>query len=153
MWVIRIWFFCVVKPFPTNSLPLPPGSSSASTQRGRQPEFDGMGLDGMGWDGVSKVSFNFLYTLWVYRSCICILIYIVKSCPHKFLVGLKCWSSWGSGCKNSKTPSRWDFLKIVLKVDLQISPNMRGLFAKNSPFFIFWVCSVVKGFSYKIEVH
>ena len=88
-------------------------------------------FDGVGWDGISKVSFNFLYTLWVYRSCIYILIYIVKSCPHKFLVGLKCWSSWGSGCKNSKTPSRWDFLKIVLKVDLQISPSLRGLFTKK----------------------
>ena len=35
---------------------------------------DGMGWDGMGWmgwmDGVSKVSFNFLYTLCVYRLCI-----------------------------------------------------------------------------------
>ena len=65
---------------------------------------DGVGW--VGWDGVSKVSFNFLYTLWVYRSCICILIYIVKSCPHKFLVGLKFWSCWGSRCKNSKTPTR-----------------------------------------------
>ena len=57
---------------------------------------DGVGWDGMGLDGVSKVSFNFLYTLWVYRSCICLLFYIVKNCPHKFLVGLKFWSSWGS---------------------------------------------------------
>ena len=32
-----------------------------------------------------------------------------KSCPHKFLVGIKFWSSLGSGCKNSKTPSRLDF--------------------------------------------
>ena len=98
------------------------------THEARSAEFTGrVGL----MDGVSKVSFNILYTLWVYRSCICILINIVKSCPHKFLVGLKCWSSWGSGCKNSKTPSRWYFLKIVLKVDLQILPSLRGLFAKK----------------------
>ena len=51
--------------------------------------WDGMGWDGwMGWDGVSKVSFNFLYTLWVYRSHICILIYIVKS--QKFSAQISC---------------------------------------------------------------
>ena len=47
----------------------------------------------MGWmdgwmDGVSKLSFNFLYTLWVYRSCISILIYIVKNVTN-ILIGLK----------------------------------------------------------------
>ena len=31
-------------------------------------------FDGMGWGGISKVSFNFLYTLWVYRTCIFIII-------------------------------------------------------------------------------
>ena len=37
---------------------------------------------GMGWDGISKVSFNFLYTLFIYRSCIYIMsIYI---CNQKF---------------------------------------------------------------------
>ena len=35
----------------------------------------------------------------------------------KFPVGLKFWSSWGSGCKNLKTPSRLDFFEIVLKVE------------------------------------
>ena len=29
-------------------------------------------------DGVSKVSFNFLYTLWVYRSCIYTLTVQIK---------------------------------------------------------------------------
>ena len=28
---------------------------------------DGVGWGGAGWDGVSKVSFKFLYTLWVDR--------------------------------------------------------------------------------------
>ena len=102
----------------------------------------------MGWDWVLKVSFNFLYTLCVCRSYICILIYIVKSCPHKFLVGLKCWSSWGSGCKNSKTPSRWDFLKIVLKVDLQISPSLRGPFTKKIQVLIFLGLFIFKGISF-----
>ena len=35
-----------------------------------------MGWGGVGRDVIPKVSFNFLYTLWVYRSCVCILIYI-----------------------------------------------------------------------------
>ena len=32
-------------------------------------------------------------------------------------MGLKFWSSWGSGCKYSKTPSRLDFFDIILKVE------------------------------------
>ena len=84
---------------------------------GRSVDLAGIsGWDGVGWDGISKVSFNFLYTLWVYRSCIHILIYIFEYCPHKFLVGLKLWSSWGSGCKNSKTSCWQDIFKISLKV-------------------------------------
>ena len=51
--------------------------------------------------------------------------------------GFRFWSSGGSRCKNSKTPSRWDFLKIVLKVDLQISPSLRGLFTKKLQVLIF----------------
>ena len=62
------------------------------THEARSAEFPG----GVGWggvDGVSKVSFNFLYTLWVYRSCIYILIYSQKlsaqiSCGFKMLVKL-----------------------------------------------------------------
>ena len=39
-------------------------------------------MDGMGWDGSSKLSFNFLYTLWVYSSCIiCTFIYNQKLSP------------------------------------------------------------------------
>ena len=43
----------------TNSLRGP----TQFTQRGAERRVSGW--DGMGWDGVSKVSFNFLYTLWV----------------------------------------------------------------------------------------
>ena len=89
-------------------------------------------------DGVSKVSFNFLYTLWVYRLCIYVYLYIVQNFPHKFLVGLKFWSSWGSGCKNSKTLSRQDFVKIILKVDLKISTSLRGLFCEKISIFYFF---------------
>ena len=44
---------------------VPPGSSDYIYTTMPKAEF----TDGMGWmDGVSKVSFNFLYTLCVYRS-------------------------------------------------------------------------------------
>ena len=37
-------------------------------------------MDGVGWmDGISKVSFNFLYTLWVYRYGIYLLVYAIKN--------------------------------------------------------------------------
>ena len=60
--------------------------------------------------------FNFLYTLWVYRSCICILIYIVKSC-HQHPYGFQnSMSSWGVGVRFSKLPYSHDFFKIMQKV-------------------------------------
>ena len=77
----------------TNSLRGP----TQFTQRGAERRVSGW--DGMGWNGVSKVSFNFLYTLWIYRSCIYIYLYryiIVISFPLKPHVTLKFWSSWGS---------------------------------------------------------
>ena len=47
-------FFCVFYPYD-----LPSGPSDPTFAReGRSPEFDGVG-----WDGISKVSFKFLYTL------------------------------------------------------------------------------------------
>ena len=57
-------------------------------------------MDGM--DGVSKVSFHFLYTLWVYRSCIYLLIYVIKNChQHSYEFQNLMWS-WGWGNKISK---------------------------------------------------
>ena len=49
---------------------VPPGPSDYIYNEARRAEFTGGmdGMDGMGWDGVSKVSFNFLHTLCVYRS-------------------------------------------------------------------------------------
>ena len=70
-------------------------------------------------DGIPKVSFNFFILRYIkYHTHIYlnIYIYIYASCPHTFFVGFKFWSSWGSGYKNSKTPSRLDFFEIVLKV-------------------------------------
>ena len=58
------------------------------------------GWGGMGLDGISEVSFNLLYTLWVYR----LYIYEYLYSPHKFLVGLKFWSRWGPDAKIEKHP-------------------------------------------------
>ena len=50
--------------------------------------------DGMGWVGISKVSFKFLHTLWVYRTCIGLLIYMFKNC-HELCYGFENFmSSW-----------------------------------------------------------
>ena len=54
-------------------------------------EFDGVG----GWDGISKVSFKFLYTLWVYRLCIYLYIYPCSKFVTNLVMGLKnLMSSW-----------------------------------------------------------
>ena len=57
----------------TKPLHLPPGSSAGFTRRARSSSL----MDGMdGMDGVSNGSFHFLYTLWVHRICIGLLIYM-----------------------------------------------------------------------------
>ena len=87
-------------------------------------------MDGL--DGVSKVSFNFLFTLWVYRLCIFILIYIVKNC-HQHSSGFQnSMSSWGVGVCFSKLQFSYDFLKIMLKVGCFKNTN------DNGPFFAFF---------------
>ena len=48
----------VPKPFPTKSLPLPPGPSSASTRRARSASL--MGWVGWGWTGYQKCSIFFI---------------------------------------------------------------------------------------------
>ena len=45
------------------------------------------GMDGM--DGISKVSFNFLHALWLYRTCIYLLIYINSKIVTSILMGFK----------------------------------------------------------------
>ena len=65
---------------------VPPGSSILTlTARREAPSLMGR-TDG--WDGLSKVSFKFLHTLWVYRLCICILIYEIKIVTN-ILMGFK----------------------------------------------------------------
>ena len=60
-------------------------------------------------DGVSKVSFNFLYTLWVYSTCIYLLIYILKNCNQDPYGFENLISSWGSWSKISKLHQVGDF--------------------------------------------
>ena len=63
-------------------------------------EFDGMGWDGT--DGPSKASFNFLHTFWVNRSCLDLLIQVIKYC-HQHSYGFQnLMSSWGVGILFSK---------------------------------------------------
>ena len=71
------------------------GPAPLALRRARSASLMGwMGRDG--WDGISKVSFNFLHTLQVYRSCIYMLIYIFKNC-HQDSYGFKnLMSSLGS---------------------------------------------------------
>ena len=67
----------VPEPFPTNSLPLPPGSRAGFTQRTRSASLMD-GIDGMGWDGVSSVLQCALYFVGIkIMSCIYLLTYII----------------------------------------------------------------------------
>ena len=70
----------------TKPLPLPPGSSAGFTPRARSASLMG-GMDG--WNGRSKVSFKFLYTLWVYRTCIYLLVYKYSKIVTNILMGFK----------------------------------------------------------------
>ena len=63
---------------------VPEGPSANPYGEARRAEFDGMD----GWDGISKVSFKFLHTLWVYRLCICLLVYEIKIVTN-ILMGFK----------------------------------------------------------------
>ena len=104
--VLHVLWLSLSRPSPYT---LPSGSKK-STQRGAKPRVYGwMGLvDGM--DGVTKVSFNFLYTLWVYRLGTYLLIYVLKNC-HQHTYGFKnLMSSWGVGILFSKLPSVRVFL-------------------------------------------
>ena len=50
---------------------------------------------GMGWEGISKVSFNFLYTLWVYKSCIIPNVFL-KKCVDKVKYSINASTTWFS---------------------------------------------------------
>ena len=54
-----------------------------------------MGRDGRTDGRSTKVSFNFLHTLWEFRKCIYILKYILKNCHQHSLGFQNLMSSWG----------------------------------------------------------
>ena len=64
----------MLKKFRPSLNTLPPGSNRRFTKRARSASLRVVWMGLMGWAGISKVSFNFLYTLWAYRPCICTLI-------------------------------------------------------------------------------
>ena len=65
-----------------------------------------------GLDGISKLSFKFLYTLWVYRLCINLLhIYVSKNCHRQFYGFENLMSSWGVWIWSSKLVCGNVFLK------------------------------------------
>ena len=86
-----------------------------------------------GWDGISKVSFKFLYPLWVYRTCIYLLIYILKNC-HQHSYGFQNFmSSWGSWSKISKLQQVGDVSFFRSKSSLFFSlPLGRPFLRKNT---------------------
>ena len=80
------------------------------------------GTDGRdGRDGRStKVSFNFLHTLWAFRTCIYILKYILKNC-HQHSYGFQNFmSSWGSWSKISNLKQVGDFSFLGYKHNWRI---------------------------------
>merc|ERR1712155_308054 len=101
----------------------------------------------MGWEGYQKCPLIFFILRYIKHYTHSELYIYIKN-PDKFLVGFKFWSSWGSGCKNSKPPSRLDFFEIVLKVDLQISPSLRGLFTKKLQVLILWGLFIINWISF-----
>ena len=87
------------------------GPAPQALRRGRRPSLMGR-VGRVGRVGRSpKVSFNFLHTLWVVRTYIYILKYILKNC-HQHSYGFKnLMSSWGVVILFSKLPYVRDFLK------------------------------------------
>ena len=67
---------------------------------------DGDVGDGVGRGGRSrKVSFKFLHTLWVYRLCICLLVYEIKIVTN-ILMGFKISCQVGGHGQKFKNYSR-----------------------------------------------
>ena len=90
--------------------------------------------DEMGWvyrTGYQKYPSYFLYTLWVYRSCMSIhIIYIVKSCHKPSYEFQNSMSSWGVGICFSKLQSL-HFCLIMTKVRcLKNTQATTGIFFK-----------------------
>ena len=90
--VLHVLYQSLSRPIPYRSLR---GPAQHLNSEPRSGEFDGVGWGGVG--RTTKVSFNFLYTSWVYRSCIYLLIYVIKFC-HQHSYGfqnlISSWRVW-----------------------------------------------------------
>ena len=111
--------------------------------------FDGVG-GWVGWwvDGVSNGSLIFLHTLWVYRTCIGVLIYTFKIC-HQLCYGFESFmSSWGSGSKISNLQQVGDVSFFRSKSSLFFSPPLgRPFLRKNTNFLFFCIKDFTKDFT------
>ena len=67
---------------------VPPGPSANPYGEARRAEFDGTGWTGGRMGRSLKVSFNFVHTFWVFRTCIYILVYEIKVVTN-ILMGFK----------------------------------------------------------------
>ena len=124
---------------------VPPGPSDYIYNEARRAEFDGVG--GL-VDGVSNGSFLFLHTLWVYRTCIGLLIYMFKIC-HQLCYGFESFmSSWGSGSKISNLQQVGDVSFFRSKSSLFFSPPLgRPFLRKNTNFLFFCIKDFTKDFT------
>ena len=68
----------------------------------------------------------------------------IKIVRTNFLWVLNFGQVGGPDAKIQKHPLGWIFFEIVLKVDLQILPNLRGLFTKKTNFLVFCFYSFLK---------
>ena len=103
-------------------------------------------------DGISKVSFNFLYTLWVYRTCIYLLIYILKNC-HQHSYGFEnLFRSWRPYPQFSKLPYVRVFWKNHFKSKVfqkhERQQAFFELFPKNWRFTYFLFSLIFKRISF-----
>ena len=110
-----------------------------------------MGWDGTGWDGMDGYEkwlliffFNLRYIKHYTHIYLNIYIKVVRT---SFLWALNFGHVGGPDEKNQKQPLG-RFLYIILKVDLQILPSLRGLFAKYSQTLIFLGPLSFKGISF-----
>ena len=122
------------------------GPVTTSTQRGRRPSL--MGWVGWWVDGVSNGSFIFLHTLWVYRTCIGLLIYMFKIC-HQLCYGFESFmSSWGSGSKISNLQQVGDVSFFRSKSSLFFTKTREAFFEEKYQFFIFlWLFIFIEDFT------
>ena len=129
----------------------PPGSSDSAPK----PEAEGRvwwdGWDGLdGLDGISKGSFNFLQTLWEYRTCIYILVYKIKVAAN-ILMGFKIWCQVGVWVTLfSKLPYSREFSNIWFQksTDIRYKRSLSTIFWKFQKAISIWV--LVGGFNFRL---